>query len=140
MCVQEAVNNVRDECDMKAERERRVLQDKHAEEISELHDRQTHETALPLIPFPFLLTSLKCHHLCFSALCAFQRTSVFFFCHHHRCITYACPTFFISACAYASVCSRLRELRDSLEQVCRERVEYEAEFKVSLHNEVIINK
>ncbi|XP_056606931.1 uncharacterized protein si:dkey-111f13.5 isoform X1 [Triplophysa dalaica] len=62
MCVQEAVKSVCDECDMKAERERHVLQDKHAEEISELHDR-------------------------------------------------------------------LRQLQDSLEKVCRERVEYEAEFK-----------
>ncbi|KAA0723083.1 hypothetical protein E1301_Tti005202 [Triplophysa tibetana] len=52
-----------------------------------------------------------------------------FFCHHYQCLTYACPTFFISACAYVSVCSRLRQLQDSLEQVCRERVEYEAEFK-----------
>lgn len=54
--------------------------------------------------------------------------------------TYTCPSFFISDRAYVSVCSRLKQLQDSLEQVCRERIQYEAEFKVSPCNEVIINK
>jgi len=38
------------------------------------------------------------------------------------------------------VCSRLQQLRDSLEQACRESTHYEAEFKVSPCNEVIMNK
>ncbi|XP_048041806.1 centrosomal protein of 131 kDa isoform X1 [Megalobrama amblycephala] len=61
-CVQDIERSVREECDMKAEREKRVLQDRHEEEISELQNR-------------------------------------------------------------------LQQLQDSLEQACRERIQYEAEFK-----------
>nr|XP_055054118.1 apical junction molecule [Misgurnus anguillicaudatus] len=61
-CVQKAERSVREECDVKAQRERQVLEDKHAGEISELHNR-------------------------------------------------------------------LKQLQDSLEQVCGERIQYEAEFK-----------
>ncbi|XP_056318755.1 uncharacterized abhydrolase domain-containing protein DDB_G0269086 [Danio aesculapii] len=61
-CVQDTERRVGEECDVKAEREKRVLQDRHEEEKSELQNR-------------------------------------------------------------------LRQLQDSLEQACRERVQYEAEFK-----------
>ncbi len=44
--------------------------------------------------------------------------------------------FFLILC----VCSRIQQLQDSLEQTCMERIQYEAEFKVSPWNEVIMNK
>lgn len=44
------------------------------------------------------------------------------------------------SCMTVPVCSRLQQLQDSLEQACRERIQYEAEFKVSPCNEVIMNK
>lgn len=40
--MQDAERRVREECDMKAERDKRVLQDRHEEEISELQNRQKH--------------------------------------------------------------------------------------------------
>ncbi|XP_016405228.1 stress response protein nst1-like [Sinocyclocheilus rhinocerous] len=61
-CVQDAERSIREECDLKSEREKRALQDRHEEEISELQ-------------------------------------------------------------------SRIQQLQDSLEQACRERIQYEAEFK-----------
>ncbi|XP_067308113.1 arginine and glutamate-rich protein 1 [Pseudorasbora parva] len=61
-CVQDVERSVREECDMKAEREKRILLDRHEEEISELQNR-------------------------------------------------------------------LQQLQESLEQACRERIQYEAEFK-----------
>ncbi len=38
-CVQDAERSIREECDMKAEREKRALQDRHEEEISEQQNR-----------------------------------------------------------------------------------------------------
>ncbi|XP_065125875.2 uncharacterized protein [Paramisgurnus dabryanus] len=61
-CVEKAERSVREDCDVKAQGERQVLEDKHAEDISELHNR-------------------------------------------------------------------MKQLQDSLEQVCGERIQYEAEFK-----------
>lgn len=43
-------------------------------------------------------------------------------------------------CMTEHVCFRIQQLQDSLEQTCRERIQYEAEFKVSPCNEVIMNK
>lgn len=45
----------------------------------------------------------------------------------------------MSVCVCVLVC-RLQQLRDSLDQACRESIQYEAEFKVSPCNEVIMNK